>query len=262
MKLVRIDPPGSWCNYQAVFELLEPCGAKSFVDVGCGKGDLSIRLCKKGMKGIGIDFSLLAIEECKSTMDKYINSGNYQLVFGDVMQLQEKNIQQDVALSLMVMEHIVEDVDFIKNIKTIIKPGGHIIVAVPGRMDKWGPEDDTVGHVKRYENYELKQTLQDAGLINVEVWSVAVPIANWLFNLSNFLIRKSGELNKVQSMTMEEQTKTSGVRDIPFKTVFPSWFRLILNKYTLWPLFFIQRFFYKTNLGLTMVARGQVPQEL
>jgi SAM-dependent methyltransferase len=259
MKFVKIDPPGQWCNYQAIFEMMKKCGGKTFVDVGCGAGELSSKLCKRGMSGIGVDFSEKALEKCKENMSEYIKAGDYKLIYGDALQLRDQNIKQDLAFSLMVMEHVQEDVEFANKISKIVKPGGHVILAVPGRMDRWGPEDDTVGHVRRYENYQLKKTLEDAGLVDVEVWSLAVPTGNILFSISNFLVKKSGELEKIKKMSMEEQTKTSGIRDIPFKTVFPSFFRIILNQYTLWPLFFMQRFFYKTNLGLTMLVKGRVP---
>jgi len=41
--------------------------------------------------------------------------------------------------------------------------------------------------------------------------------------------------------------------------VFPCWVRLILNRITLYPLFVIQRWFYRTGLGLVMMGTGRVP---
>ena len=48
------------------------------------------------------------------------------------------------------------------------------------------------------------------------------------------MIRKSGELRK-KAMPVRQQTEESGIRKIPFKTVFPPAFRVILNKYTMSP---------------------------
>ena len=98
--------------------------------------------------------------------------------------------------------------------------------------------------------------MRQAGLTDVTVWSVAVPVANLLFRLGNLTLRRSGEVGKRQ-LSKLEQTKTSGIREIPFKTVFPTWFRLVLNRTTLYPLFLLQRAFYSTNLGLTMIAFGR-----
>jgi hypothetical protein len=90
------------------------------------------------------------------------------------------------------------------------------------------------------------------------VWSIAVPVANILFDLSVRLIGRSAETAKV-GQSQRAQTQTSGIREIPWKTVFPSWVRLILNRATLAPLFMIQRLFYKSGLGITMMGTGRVP---
>ena len=127
---------------------------------------------------------------------------------------------------------------------------------MPGRPDLWGIEDETVGHVRRYDRARLSGVLTRAGLRNVHVWSVAVPVANLLFRLGNAMIRASGEARK-KSLSTRQQTEESGIRKIPFKTVFPPAFRLLLNRYTMAPLFVLQRLFYGSDLGLTLLAFGE-----
>ena len=257
MKLVKIDPPGSWCQYEAVLEMISHAGGKTFLEVGCGPGSLSSRLCANGWQGVGIDFSPTAIAEAKINLDEYIQNGRYRLIHDDIFEVDLGEEKFDVGLSMMVMEHVTNHVGFVKRIVDFIKPGGHVIVGVPGRRDRWGIEDETVGHLRRYDRGDLKETLVSAGLSDVTVWSVAVPTANLLFHFGNFFIRNSSEVDKVKQ-SAREQTETSGVREIPWKTVFPSSFKLILNRTTLYPLFILQRLFYNSNLGLTMIACGKV----
>lgn len=257
MKLVKIDPPGSWCHWEAVMEMIRPTGGKTFLEVGCGPGVLSLRLCKKGWQGLGIDFSAQAIEQAKTNLGEYIQDGRFRLIASDIFDLDLGGEKFDVGLSMMVMEHVEDDIGFLRKISEFIKPGGHVIVAVPGRRDRWGIEDETVGHLRRYDRDDLKQTLLSVGLSNVTVWSVAVPAANLLFHVGNFIVRNSSEMNKL-NQSAREQTETSGIRDIPWKTAFPSLFKLILNRATLYPLFVLQRLFYRSNLGLTMMACGKV----
>ena len=257
MKLVKIDPPGSWCQYEAVLEMISHAGGKTFLEVGCGPGSLSSRLCANGWKGVGIDFSPTAIAEAKINLDEHIQNGRYRLIHGDIFDVDLGEEKFDVGLSMMVMEHVTNHVGFVKRMVDFIKPGGHVIVGVPGRRDRWGIEDETVGHLRRYDRSDLKETLVSAGLSDVTVWSVAVPTANLLFHFGNFFIRNSSEIDKVKQ-SAREQTETSGIREIPWKTVFPSSFKLILNRTTLYPLFVLQRLFYNSNLGLTMIACGKV----
>ena len=79
--------------------------------------------------------------------------------------------------------------------------------------------------------------------------------------LSNLTIRQAKEGDVKSDWSEKEKTKDSGSREIPFKTVFPSFFRIILNRYTLYPLIFLQRLFYRSDLGLTLLAIGRIPTE-
>jgi ABC-type uncharacterized transport system permease subunit len=126
-------------------------------------------------------------------------------------------------------------------------------------MDRWGVEDETAGHFRRYERAELAGAFASAGLEAVDVRSVSVPVANLTLNVSNFLIKRAGEGRKLQE-SQQERTESSGIREIPFKTVFPTPFKLVLNPVAMYPFFLLQRVFYRTSLGLTLLASGRRPQ--
>ncbi len=255
MKFVRIDPPGQWCSYQAVDDAIAQCGGRTFFEVGCGAGRLSRRLCERGLSGRGVEISAAAAAAGREYLRDFIASGCYTLSEGDLFHVDPDGNGYDIGLSLMVMEHVEDDLAFVRRMAEFVKPGGHLIIGVPGRRDRWSVEDETVGHFRRYDRADLASVLERGGLRDVHVWSVAVPVANLLFRLGNLMLRRSGELDK-KALTLQEQTEASGIREIPFKTVFPSAFGLILNRYTLWPLFALQRLFYGTNLGLTLVGFG------
>jgi SAM-dependent methyltransferase len=257
MKFVKIDPPGTFCTQEALRDALKDRRGQTFLDVGCGGGDLSKLLCDAGLTGIGVDFSERALAIAKQTLSGYVDSGKYKLQLGDVHDLPADFTKVDIAISYMVMEHVEDDVGFIRKIAQYVKPGGNIILAVPGRRDRWSLEDETVGHIRRYDRDDLDAVLRKASLSKVSVWSVGVPVINMLFNISLWMVARSGEASKV-GQSQREQTETSGIRDIPWKTVFPSWVRIILNRKTLYPLFVIQRMFYRTGLGVVMMGMGRV----
>lgn len=260
MKFIPLDPPGTFCHVEAVFDMIKRCGGESFVEVGCGAGDLSKKLCDRGLRGTGVDFSASAIEAAERRLVDHIRKSQYRLIQGDIADIGNGAIEKaDLGLSMMVMEHVHDDVQFIRNISRFIHPGGHVILAVPGRRDRWCFEDETVGHLRRYDRDDLEDVLLKAGLTQVEVWSVSVPVANLLFRLGNYMVRNSAEPKKL-GQSQRQQTETSGLREIRFKTMFPPWFKLILNRTTLYPLFILQRLFYRTGLGVEMIASGRVPE--
>jgi SAM-dependent methyltransferase len=256
MKFVRIDPPGQWCSYQAVYDAIARCGGRTFFEVGCGAGRLSRALCERGLTGRGVEMSKAAVAEGRDHLRDFIDAGRFAITEGNLFDVTPDRGGYDLALSLMVMEHIADDLAFVRRMAEFVTPGGHLIIGVPGRRDRWSVEDETVGHFRRYDRADLADVLERAGLRDVHVWSVAVPVANLLFRFGNLLLRASGELKK-KTLTAQQQTEASGIRDIPFKTVFPSFFTVILNRYTLSPLFALQRMFYGTGLGLTLVGFGQ-----
>jgi len=255
MNLVRIDPPGQWCTHRAVQDAIERCGGKTFLEVGCGAGRLSRILCEQGLTGRGIDLSAEAVAETRRELNDFIARGRFDAGQGD-LPVSASGAAYDVALSVMVMEHIEDDLGFVSRMAHEVKPGGHLIICVPGRPDLWGVEDETVGHVRRYDRKSLADVLTRAGLRDVHVWSVAVPTANLLFRLGNAMIRLAGETGK-KALPAQRQTEESGIRRIPFKTVFPPVFKLLLNKYTMAPFYAVQRLFYGSDLGLTLLAFGE-----
>ena len=255
LKFVRIDPPGQWCTHRAVQDAVARCGGRTFLEIGCGVGRLSRILCEQGMTGRGVDLSPVAVQETRDELQEFIKRGAFDVSLGDVPAA-PNGTAYDLALSLMVMEHIEDDLGFLVRMTHAVKPGGHLIICVPGRPDLWGVEDETVGHVRRYDRGTLADVMSRAGLRNVHVWSVAVPTANLLFRLGNAMIRIAGETDK-KAMSAQQQTEESGIRKIPFKTVFPPAFRLLLNRFTMAPLFALQRMFYGSDLGLTLLAFGE-----
>lgn len=261
MKFVRLLPPGTWCTNYAILDILKkfPSSGKTFLEIGCGAADLSYELCRKGFSGIGIDSSDHAIAMAKKKMHLQIQKGTFELKKLDILNCPSNALSTkfDNVFSVMVMEHIQEHILFLQKLSSLVKKGGNLIIVVPARESHWGIEDETVGHVRRYERNSLSQAFQEANLPKPLIWSLAVPTANILFNLSNFLISRSSETKK-KNLSLKKQTSTSGTREIPFKTSFPKLFQVILNRYTLRPFTLVQRLFYKSDTGIILLAQCRI----
>jgi 2-polyprenyl-3-methyl-5-hydroxy-6-metoxy-1,4-benzoquinol methylase len=253
--MIRLDPPGTFCQTAAVCDMLDRA-AKTFIDVGCGSGSLSRELCRRGLSGVGVDLSADAIAVARAELAPQIASGRYRAVCTVVGELETEPV--DVGISMMVAEHVADDLGFVRDVASRVRPGGQVIIGVPGRRDRWGYEDEVVGHLRRYERADLERLLRTANLEDVKVWSAAVPVANLLFHVGNRLVRRGTDA-AVESQSAAEQTGSSGIREIPWKTVFPRWCGLLLNRFTLYPLFLLQRLFYRSSLGVTLIGSGRVP---
>ena len=197
MNFIAIDPPGTFCSYEALRDVVKKTKAKSFIDVGCGSGNFSKLLCSMGLRGSGLDFSPSAIEATTKALRQEIEGGSYAVVEGDVTRIDFSIAPVDLGISFMVMEHVEDDVGFVRKLSEFVRADGYLAICVPGRRDCWSFEDKTVGHLRRYDRDDLYRVLAAGGLKNVEVWSVAVPTANLLLRVSNWLVRNSAEAKKV-----------------------------------------------------------------
>ena len=259
MRLVRMDPPGTHCHRQAIYDFIDKLDVRHFVEVGIGDGGLAKRLLQRGMTGAGLERSRPAVIQARQTLGTELSAGRFELVEGDLLTgARPASGLADLGLALMVMEHVPDDVGFAQGLMALVRPGGFVLLSVPGRRDRWSFEDETVGHLRRYERPDLVAVLERAGAQDIVVRSVSVPVANLLQGLGNYLARRAGESRKLNAGKLV-QTDTSGIREIPFKTVFPRWCRIILNPVTLYPLFVLQRLFYRGDLGIELMALARVP---
>ncbi|MCW5900203.1 MAG: class I SAM-dependent methyltransferase [Flavobacteriales bacterium] len=62
-----------------------------------------------------------------------------------------------------VLEHIEDDLGFLKLAHGHLKPGGRIYISVPAYGFLWSNEDEQAGHFRRYTLGELRKVLTNAG---------------------------------------------------------------------------------------------------
>lgn len=63
-----------------------------------------------------------------------------------------------------VVEHISDDVAFLRETARALRPGGLIFVTVPAYPWLWSHEDEAAGHHRRYTEATMRKLLSDAGL--------------------------------------------------------------------------------------------------
>ena len=70
----------------------------------------------------------------------------------------------DLVAVLDVVEHIEDDVAALAAMKTLLKPGGKILIAVPAHQWLWSAHDVVNHHHRRYSKATLAQAIEAAGL--------------------------------------------------------------------------------------------------
>lgn len=223
--------------------------ARTFCEIGSGNGNFSNALLSTGMSGMGFDLNSEACENNRELNKQYITEGKYQVINSDFLTYDLKE-KFDYIFSSMVIEHLDEGSvnSYFETCKKRLAPNGTITVMVPSSMKYWGIEDEIAGHYKRYEFKDLEAIAVKHGFHIKDLSGLTYPVSNWLFSLSNKVVSKQEGHKK--DLSMQEQTVLSGNRGIKYKTVFPWYFKVILNPVTLFPFYVLQRLFKNNDRSM------------
>lgn len=215
----------------------------NFIELGAGNGTISRVLLDFGFSGVGTDLSPEACENNSNRNQDYIAAGKYEVLNKDFFSLPESRC--DLIISSHVIEHLPEEAlnQYFAKCRSLLKPGGKVVSLVPANQQYWCIEDETVGHSRRFEREDFFKISKDHDYALGELVGLTYPLSNLLFPLGNELVKRKDSWKL--SMSLEEQTLVSstGVRQIRYKTVFPWFFRYLINDITMFPFFLLQLMF-------------------
>ena len=69
----------------------------------------------------------------------------------------------DTVVALNVIEHIAKDLEALKSMAAMLRPGGRAVVLVPAFQELFGSLDHELGHVRRYTRSSLSRRMSEAG---------------------------------------------------------------------------------------------------
>jgi 2-polyprenyl-3-methyl-5-hydroxy-6-metoxy-1,4-benzoquinol methylase len=127
--------------------------ALRIADVGCGTGGMLPVLARYG-RVTGVDEAPEAREYCA-------RSG-----FPDVLTLAEwhgRGETYDLVTAFDVIEHVPDDVTFLRGLSDRLAPGGRLLATVPAYPFLWSVFDEMNHHQRRYTRGTLRRSLGAAG---------------------------------------------------------------------------------------------------
>ncbi|AMV22355.1 SAM-dependent methyltransferase [Planctomyces sp. SH-PL14] len=119
-----------------VFETLELRPGQSVLDVGCGSGEVLIRLRERSpLRGLGIDLSAERIREARQRADGRVDAGEVRFLEADARTLEIDPASVDLALCLG-STHAFELGDgayaaALRRLRRWVIPGGLLLVGEP-----------------------------------------------------------------------------------------------------------------------------------
>ncbi len=131
---------------KAAFDLFQPQSGEKVLDIGCGTGNFSIKLAKRGCKVIGIDISQVMLEEAKKKAKN--NNLNINFQKGNALNLDFANNSFDSVFSMTAIEFIEDLEKAFKEMKRVVKPGGKIMLGTIRKNSDWGKLYEKQGQKK------------------------------------------------------------------------------------------------------------------
>ena len=222
-----------------------------------GRGDLTSLLLKHSWKGTVYD---LSSETCAGLSKRFSSeiAANRLVVRNDdflnypILEKENDKNNVDLIISSMMLEHLNSDEEkkFMNYSRLLLRKTGRMVTLIPSSPNHWGIEDDIAGHYRRYTRNAIFCLFEETGWDNLHMAGLTYPVSNLLLPLSNFLVMRS-EKHKV-NLSMQERTKLSGCRKVQFKTQFPNILAALLNRWTLLPLYWVQKLFSSSPNALVL----------
>lgn len=250
-------PPGTLLQLMYLRERLQKIPAGRFIEIGPGSGEITRLLLDCGWTGCSYDLEGKTIAALEERFAKEIAERRFIPINGDFLLSQLDAEKVDLVISCMVMEHLEEDAQrtYMRRSAERLRNGGVMIGLVPSSPAHWGIEDDIAGHCRRYTRKGLEALVVETGWKLRHVAGLTFPVSNLLLPVSNFLVNRS-ERSKL-TLSLLDRTKFSGRRQVKFKTHFPAMLGILLNRFTLFPMYIIQKMFAKSERALVLYFEAQ-----
>jgi len=125
-------------------------------DVGGGNGFVA-----KGMQDAGFDVVLL--EPGSKGASNAQRRGIRNVICAGLEDAGLGRASMSAAGLFDVVEHIEEDREFVKLVRSYLCPGGRVYLTVPAYQSLWSHEDEDAGHFRRYGRQTLLDLLRESG---------------------------------------------------------------------------------------------------
>jgi SAM-dependent methyltransferase len=144
-----------------------------FLDAGCGVGDVSAHIARRGWEGLAVDWTPAAVEVARRNL---ASTG----VRTQVSELLDVSGEFRLILLCTVIEHIRDDRALLRHLHTLFPRDGspgHLIISMPSNPAvEWRWDDDFYGHFRRYTRADVEQMLAASGFRLVCYWDYTFPV--------------------------------------------------------------------------------------
>lgn len=177
-QLAEIDQYNKW-----LYDQFAACVGNRVLEVGSGTGNITQFLCAEGHDVTATDVIPSYRNELLRRFGElpHFRVGKFDLNIAAPTEMVRQPF--DTVVCLNVLEHIENDLFALQQMRSVLKPRGHLALLVPAHQLLYGEFDRAVGHFRRYAKRELTSKLDRAGfeVREVKFFNIAATLP-WFIN--------------------------------------------------------------------------------
>jgi len=144
-------------------DTIRPYVGERVLEIGAGIGNLTRALIPRRKRYVATDIDP---EHLARLATRFQHRPNLSIRYCDLARpgdFTDLSASMDSVVCLNVLEHVEDDMQGLRNIHSVLKPGGRAIILVPHGQEIFGTLDVALGHYRRYAHAELKEKMEKAG---------------------------------------------------------------------------------------------------
>jgi glycosyltransferase involved in cell wall biosynthesis len=144
-------------------DTISPFVGHRVLEIGAGMGNLTRHLCTHRKFWVATDVNVEYLDRIRSLFRHRPSLKICDLDVAEPESFLPFAGQMDTVVCINVLEHIQDDGAALESIRTVLEPGGRLILLVPNGPNAYGTIDREIGHYRRYTSSGLRSLVESSG---------------------------------------------------------------------------------------------------